>query len=150
MAMRFWIPTHRFGTFSNFSGHAFVLDGVRWPSVEHFYQAQKFDDEAFRERIRLCHTPREAKNLGRSSESPIRAGWDDDKESVMRRALRAKFETHADARELLLSTGDEPLLEDSPEDFLWGTGRDGSGQNRLGVLLMELRAQLRGEQAPAD
>ncbi len=84
MAMRFWIPTHRFGTFSNFSGHAFVLDGVRWPSVEHFY------------------------------------------------------------------TGDEPLLEDSPEDFLWGTGRDGSGQNRLGVLLMELRAQLRGEQAPAD
>ena len=143
MAIRFFIPTHRYGTFSNFSGHAFTLDGARWPSVEHFYQACKFDDAAFRERIRLCHTPREAKNLGRSNGFSIRSGWDGDKERVMRRALRAKFDLHADARELLLSTGDEPLIEDSPDDFFWGIGRDGSGSNRLGVLLMELRDELR-------
>jgi len=67
----FWIATHRFGTFFNFSGHAFMLDGARWPSVEHCYQAQKFEDEAFRERIRLWHTPREAKKSGRSNGCPL-------------------------------------------------------------------------------
>jgi len=61
----------------------------------------------------------------------------------MRRALRAKFETHVDARDLLLSTGDEPLLEASPEDPYWGIGRDETGLNRLGILLMELREELR-------
>jgi len=143
MPIRFFIPTHRYGTFSNFSGHAFMLDDVRWTSVEHSYQAQKFEDAEFRKRIRLAPTPRDAKNLGRSQEARLRADWNEVKEDVMRRALRAKFGTHVDARDLLLSTGDEPLLEASPEDFYWGTGRDGTGLNRLGVLLMELRQELR-------
>lgn len=147
MPIRFWIPTHKYGTFSNFSGHSFKIDEVRWPTVEHFYQASKFEEAAFRERIRLCHTPREAKNWGRSNQSPLRADWNDIKEDVMRRALRAKFQTHVDARDLLLSTGDETLIEASPDDYLWGIGREGTGQNRLGVLLMELRNELRSSPA---
>ncbi len=142
MPIKFFIPTHRYGTFSNFSGHAFTLDGARWASVEHFYQAQKFADEAFREQVRLAPTPRDAKDLGRSDAHPLRPDWDKIKEDVMRRALQAKFETHVDARELLLSTGCEVILENSPDDFYWGIGRDGTGRNRMGVLLMELRAQL--------
>lgn len=142
MPVHFWILTHKYGT-SNFSGHAFKIDGVRWPTVEHSYQASKFEDAALQERIRLCHTPRDAKNLGRSDEAGPRADWEEIKENVMRRALHAKFQTHVDARELPLSTGDELLIEDSPDDFCWGIG-DGIGRNRLGVLLMELRAELRG------
>jgi ribA/ribD-fused uncharacterized protein len=61
----------------------------------------------------------------------------------MRRGVRRKFETHADLRAMLLDTGDEELVEASPIDFYWGAGGDGSGQNRLGVILMELRASLR-------
>lgn len=147
MPIHFWIPTHKYGTFSNFSGHAFKIDGVRWPTVEHFYQASKFEDASFQECIRLCQTPRDAKNLGRSDNAQHRAGWEEIKEDVMRRALQAKFRTHVDARELLISTGDELLIEDSPDDFFWGTG-DGTGQNRLGVSLMELRAELRESGPP--
>jgi N-glycosidase YbiA len=61
----------------------------------------------------------------------------------MDRAVRRKFELHASLRDLLLSTGDEEIVEDAPNDYYWGAGRDGSGQNKLGMLLMRIRAELR-------
>jgi ribA/ribD-fused uncharacterized protein len=56
-------------------------------------------------------------------------------------ALRAKF-ANLQARDLLLSTGSRPLAEASPFDYFWGTGQDGSGQNVLGILLMQVRKEL--------
>jgi predicted NAD-dependent protein-ADP-ribosyltransferase YbiA (DUF1768 family) len=41
---------------------------------------------------------------------------------------------------ILCCAGSQKLIEDSPTDSYWGCGRDGSGLNMLGVLLMELRA----------
>ena len=62
----------------------------------------------------------------------------------MERAVRRKFEhLHDELRELLLGTGEEELAEAAPTDFYWGVGRDGTGQNRLGHLLMRIRAKLR-------
>jgi ribA/ribD-fused uncharacterized protein len=62
----------------------------------------------------------------------------------MSKALRAKFAAPA-LKTLLLSTGERPLVEDSPYDRYWGAGKDGRGKNRLGALLMELRDELRKE-----
>jgi ribA/ribD-fused uncharacterized protein len=67
------------------------------------------------------------------------------KDDVMRRALRAKFEQNPELREQLLATGEAHLIEHTATDSYWGDGGDGSGLNRLGELLMELRAQLRAE-----
>ena len=61
----------------------------------------------------------------------------------MERAVRRKFDLHAELRELLLATGDEALEEAAPTDFYWGVGRDGTGQNKLGRLLMRIRSELR-------
>ena len=63
----------------------------------------------------------------------------------MREALRAKFTQHPALRSLLLSTGDETIVEHTENDNYWGDGGDGSGRNRLGVLLMELREKLCAE-----
>ena len=60
----------------------------------------------------------------------------------MRRALRTKFEQHSKLKSLLLSTGDAELIEHTRNDSYWADGGDGSGKNRLGILLMELRAEL--------
>ena len=65
------------------------------------------------------------------------------KVEVMRRAIDAKFRQHDELRELLLSTGDEELIEETDEDAFWGCGSDGRGRNMLGRLLMELRERLR-------
>jgi hypothetical protein len=65
------------------------------------------------------------------------------KDDVMRQAVRRKFEAHPAIRTILLSTGDEELVEASPVDAYWGAGADGTGRNMLGRVLMETRAALR-------
>jgi ribA/ribD-fused uncharacterized protein len=62
-----------------------------------------------------------------------------------RKALHAKFTSHADLKEILMSTNDEQIVEQRSGDYYWGCGTDGTGRNRLGVLLMELRNKLRQE-----
>jgi ribA/ribD-fused uncharacterized protein len=61
----------------------------------------------------------------------------------MREAIRFKFTNHEDIKEILLSTGEDELVEDSPIDYYWGIGADGTGKNMLGKLLMELRTDLK-------
>jgi ribA/ribD-fused uncharacterized protein len=75
----------------------------------------------------------------------MRPNWDQEKFEVMRTGLRAKFAVPR-LRDLLLSTGDRPLYEDSPSDRIWGTGAQvgtGPGLNLMGKLLMEIRTELR-------
>ena len=58
-------------------------------------------------------------------------------------AVQRKFETHEALRAILLATGDEEIVENAPRDYYWGGGADGSGLNRLGTTLMEVRARVR-------
>ena len=102
-----------FSELSNFAPFGFEADGVPWATVEHFFQAQKFDDPAYRERIRSARSPLDAKTLGQTRKIPIRPDWESVKESVMKRALRLKFQ-NPQLRSLLLSTKARPLVEDSP------------------------------------
>jgi N-glycosidase YbiA len=151
MAIRFYSSPGRYGFLSNFSPHGFALDGADWPTSEHYYQAQKFEDPEVREQIRLAPGPAAAKSMGRGKQVPIRSDWDAVREAVMRQALVAKFAAHPELAAELVATGDEALIEDSRTDYYWGCGADGSGANRLGVLLMELRTELvAGQRARGD
>ena len=60
-------------------------------------------------------------------------------------ALYAKFTQHEQFTKMLLDTGDRKLVEHTTRDSYWGDGGDGSGQNRLGKLLIKLREELRKE-----
>lgn len=145
MAIYFYLPSEEHGWLSNFSPHGVALDGAFWPTVEHFFQAAKFTltDPAHAALLARVQKPKEAARLGRDRRHPLRPDWEEVKEDVMRRGVRAKFEAHAEIRGRLLDTGDEELVEASPIDFYWGAGQDGSGKNRLGHILMETRAALR-------
>jgi ribA/ribD-fused uncharacterized protein len=61
----------------------------------------------------------------------------------MRRAVFKKFITHPHIREILLITGDEMLIENSPTDYFWGCGANHTGENHLGKILMSVRAEIR-------
>lgn len=143
MAIWFYSTTDTHGCFSNFSRHPFELDGKRWPTSEHYFQAQKFAGTPHEEQVRRAKTPKEAARLGRDRSLPLRRDWESVKDDVMRRAVLRKFEMHDDIRAILLSTGEEELIENAPNDYYWGCGSDGSGKNRLGQILMEVRAILR-------
>ena len=140
------IPAYR--EFSNFFPSAFDLDGKRWPTTEHYFQAQKFTaTPEYQEEIRLAKTPEKAKSLGASREKPIRDDWDQVREDVMKKALKAKFTQNADLKAMLLSTGNRPLVEANPTDSYWGYGRTKKGKNRMGILLQQLRDELRAANA---
>ena len=137
----FYTKNDPFYELSNFAPFGFECDGVYWPTVEHFFQAQKFLDAEHRERIRRAANPRDARALGQSRAVPIRADWESVREERMYQALRLKFK-RPELQALLLSTNGRPLVEASPFDHFWGAGQDGSGQNRLGHLLERLRQEL--------
>lgn len=143
MTIYFYGTRDRYGCFSNFSPHGFELDGVYWPTSEHYFQAQKFAGTLHADQIREVKTARDAAKMGRDRKRPLRPDWEQVKDEIMRKAILRKFETHADIREILLSTNDELIVENSPVDYYWGCGKDGSGKNQLGLILMEVREILR-------
>lgn len=148
-----------FGFLSHFQPAPIWLDGALWPTVEHWYQAQKSDDPAYRDAIRAALGPGRAKRLTASPWAPRRISaqswfrrngtrprpdWAEVKLDLMRRADEARFRQNPALADALLATRDAALIEDSPFDAFWGIGPDGTGLNWAGRVVMEVRAQLRG------
>ena len=145
--INFYSTKDAYGCFSNFSRHHIFLKEKIWKTSEHYFQAQKFADTKFEEKVRLAPTPMEAANLGRNRKFPLRKDWETVKDDIMREALRAKFTQNKELNKTLLETGDAELVEHTHNDFYWADGGDGSGKNMLGLLLMELREELKKEQS---
>lgn len=132
-----------YGEFSNFSGFPVYVDGEWWSTSEHYYQAQKYENEELRNWVQFAPGPMEAANRGRDPKFPKRDDWDDVKESFMEKALFDKYTRHKVLNELLLSTGNSHIYEHTTNDCHWGDCGDRSGKNRLGELLMKVRESLR-------
>jgi len=147
-----------FGFLSNFHLVPIVVDGVPYPTTEHYYQSQKSLNGDYLAAIMAAPTPGAAKQLAASPDKPMRTSrhswfrkhqiaprpdWADVKAGIMRTALRAKFTQHADLAARLIATGDAEIVEDSKYDRFWGIGEDGAGANQMGRLLTELRSELR-------
>eukprot|EP00937_MAST-01D_sp_MAST-1D-sp2_P003820 g3820.t1 len=138
-----------FFEFSNFYDRAPIKVGSRrYPSSEHYFHSQKFlgrDDLC--ERVRNARTCREAFDMVRRPEfsKNRREDWAAVKEGVMMVALRAKFTQYPRLGAMLLGTGSRRLVEHTAKDRYWGDGGDGTGLNRLGHLLMQVRDELRRE-----
>ncbi|MBE9198604.1 MULTISPECIES: NADAR family protein [unclassified Nodularia (in: cyanobacteria)] len=143
MTIYFYSAREQYGCFSNFSPHGFELDNLYWSTSEHYFQAQKFMGTFHVEQIRLVKTPKDAAKMGRERSRPLRQDWEKVKDDVMRKAVLRKFETHQDIRQILLATDNQEIVENSPIDYYWGCGSDGSGKNMLGIILMEVREILR-------
>lgn len=138
-----------YGVFSNLYRCPIVFEGREYPTSEHAYQAGKAAKESVREWILSAPSPSLVAMAAHGLYTwDIAPDWSKVKFDRMRGVLRAKFTQHEDLRELLLSTGDARLVEsaktDNPVNRLWGEV-NGKGKNMLGVLLMDLRSELRTE-----
>ena len=142
MTIYFYTTKDEHGYCSNFSAFGIEVDGKFWATVEHYFQAQKFTDSAYQEKIFRALTAKNALSLGHTRNIPLRENWEDIKDEVMYFAVKKKFSTHQKIREKLLATFPEDIIESSPYDYYWGCGQDGTGQNKLGKILMRVREQL--------
>lgn len=131
-----------YGCFSNFAPYPVSLSGKVWPTSEHYFQAQKFAGTAYEEEIRNAKSPMIAAHQGRDRKKPIRSDWEQAKDSIMREVVLAKFTQHPQLREILLSTGDAILVERTDRDPYWGDGKNRTGQNKLGQILMSVREEI--------
>ena len=131
--------------FSNLAPSPIVIDGKRYPTVEHYFHAMKFPgDIEWQEAIRVAPDAIKARQLAAdaSHSQALRADWETVQESVLLDALRAKFQQNRGLLELLKSTGSRPLVEDTVDAY-WGVGRTGKGKNRMGKLLEQVREELK-------
>lgn len=139
--------------------------------AESAYQGMKFHPHR-PDLVKACmraSSARSAANIGRDYRNPLRDDWDnllalgknpyqgimlDDgrgeslviertKDLEMAQVVLAKFSQGPTLKGLLLSTGDRPIIEASPTDAYWGWGPDQTGVNRLGLILMLVRDQIR-------
>ena len=113
----------QYGCFSNFSRHPVLVGDKRWPTSEHYFQAQKFRGTAHEEAVRLCKTPARAAALGRARTLPLRPDWESVKDQVMLEVVRAKFAQHEDLRAILLGTGTAPPGGAHGQRFVLGRRR---------------------------
>lgn len=141
-----------YGALSNLYRREVEFEGRVYPTSEHAYQAGKASKPAVRDWILSAPSPSLAAMAAHGLYTwDIVPNWAQIKFDRMRAVLRAKFDQHADLRELLLSTGQARLVEagtvNNAVNRLWGEV-DGKGENMLGVMLMEVRAELVRSEAP--
>lgn len=141
-----------YGAFSNLYKCPMEFEGTTYPTSEHAYQAGKALKPAVRQWILSAPTPALAAMAAHGLYVwDVVPDWAKIKFDRMRAVLRAKFDQHANLRELLLSTGEARLVEagtvNNAVNRLWGEV-DGKGENMLGVMLMELRTAY-AKQRPA-
>lgn len=169
MAILFYLKSDPYPEFSNFYVRPIVVGDTLWEvGTEQYYQAMKSLDPAVQEHVRTqLKTPREIKNYC-TTQLVLRPDWDSPvdvapvliehflderglvvefvKDHIMYAGLIAKYTQHADLKALLLGTGNEELVENTQKkgvDPYWGNGPNGDGLNKLGRMLMLVRAVLR-------
>ena len=128
-----------FDWLSNFHNCPVHFEGLTFGNTEAAFQAAKTLDMEEREKF-LGLAAGQAKRKGRRVE--LRSDWEAVKIEVMREVLRCKFTQNPELKAKLIATGDAELIEGNNwNDRFWGVCRS-VGQNHLGKLLMEVRAEL--------
>ncbi|WP_109440418.1 NADAR family protein [Acinetobacter haemolyticus] len=135
---------------------AFNVEGILYPTAEHYMMAQKaklFGDHEIFEKILNVRHPNEAKQLGRNVRHYDEQRWREQRFEIVVQANLAKFSQHQELKNFLISTNNRILVEASPVDKIWGVGmakdheniqdpRLWNGLNLLGFALMQVRSKL--------
>lgn len=128
---------------SNFYESYTTINHIVYPTIEHFFQAQKAMNIEERNSIIEASSPDIAKAIGRKVQ--LRPDWEEIKDQVMYDGVKAKFTKNPILKIKLLATGDAELIEGNWwNDTYWGVCK-GVGKNKLGQILMRVRDELNKE-----
>jgi hypothetical protein len=108
----------------------------------------KFEDDTIRAMIYDAATSSQARKLARKHKSQVVTNWRSINTDTMRRIVYNKFTQNKVLGDRLLATGDAVLVEDARWDAYWGNGKDGTGDNMMGQILMKVRHELRVADVP--
>mgnify|MGYP001582821730 CR=1 FL=1 len=154
--IKFFRKNQPYYEFSNFYESHVIIDGISYKTIEAYFQSSKYsfstasNEEKKRGEYIRNLPPFDAFKEGRKRIIGINIDpkWDDRKNNVMRKGVFRKFMTNEKLKQLLLSTKEKTLIEDSPYDSYWGikkTENGIEGKNMLGKILEEVRYLLSDE-----
>lgn len=139
-----------FGGLSNMAGgYPLRINGIQILTSEALYQACRFPHLPEIQKLIISQrSPMTAKMKSKPYRSQSRSDWDKIRVNIMRWCLRVKLMQNWEKfGQLLLSTGNKAIVEDSRKDKFWGAIPNDeltlTGINVLGRLLMELRELLK-------
>jgi len=124
--------------FSNSSFHNVNIPGIGiFLTSEAAFQAYKDIENEEYVRKQMNSIPRVSKLLGKKCK--LSEDWYEIREDKMYSILKYKFDQHPDLKKNLLKTNLRIIIYHNTSDPFWGDGENNTGENRLGILLMELR-----------
>ena len=145
------------GILSNF--HPSLVKSVHgeFATSEHYYQWRACTEHLRADlaaKVLLAKTPKEAKKIASEVKVPG-SWWEEAKYSVMKDVLIDKIASSKSFRDEILNSGNNILVEALADPY-WGCGfphhiaiktnpNHFKGSNKLGELLMELRAEMRSD-----
>lgn len=159
-----------FGELANFyrTNSPIIYQRKPYPTAEHLFHSLKYMYPGanpryleYAERIRNVNTPYQAKILGKQlhytkyawqrnlsnvikSYSDVKLNsveLDNRRYQIMYIAIKSKMEQNEHCQNVLLATGNNYIVK-LGHDY-WGINPDGSGQNKIGEILMIVRNELR-------
>lgn len=133
------------GYLANYSNHGFTKNGIFYKTVEHYYQSEKFDDPEIKKRIINAPTPKEASNIGRDRSNIRKENFKEIKNQVMFDGILEKFRQNRDIAYKLIETRNKKIAEATIDEYYWGIGKDKSGKNVIGDILVKVRKRIKRE-----
>lgn len=135
-----------YGFLSNFYETVITYENINYWHSEGAYQAAKTDNLSEKLKIADERNPGKAKKLGRRCS--IRSGWESIKDEIMYQIVLAKFVQNLELRQKLIDTENVHLEEGNTwHDNHFGvchcTKCGSVGQNKLGLILMKVREELK-------
>ena len=144
------------GCLSQWWSAPFTVDGVAYPTAEHWMMAGKarlFHDDQALAAVLAAADPKAAKAAGRSVRGFDEHVWAAARFDLVVAGNLAKFRNSPELGAFIAATRPSVLVEASPRDRIWGIGMTAShpdaqrpsrwrGTNLLGFALMNVRDQL--------
>ena len=155
-AVYFHKPEEPYGFLSNWWVAPFVLDGMRFSSVEQYIMYKKcawFGDKDAAQAVLATDDPAKQQAIARKAKGYHDAVWKGVRQAVAMRGLAEKFVQNPDLLKQLQATGNSYLVECAKSDRIWACGislyddarfdiENWRGTNILGFALMEVREML--------
>lgn len=138
---------------SNFNeAQPFEYLGRMYPTVEHAFNAQKSDNEQYKDAFTIgmegylgstaskARTFGDKKNMDKLDIEMVDDWSDDTRLRIMEEILDSYYNKNKEMKQRLIQTGTSPLIHQGFRvDNFWGLKKNGDGENHHGKILMHLR-----------
>lgn len=116
-----------------------TYEGIAYPCATSAFLGSKCDDPAQRKAIAMM-SPEKAKRKYNGIRGS--ADWEERKISIMKEIVRLKFRQHPELMDRLIETGNRKLISGGKKDSFWDVNLiTWKGENHLGTILMDIRAE---------